>query len=168
MSSNPGKKWPWIIVLSILGVVGLGYWTIDTAMDNPVELSDLDMQDYQHFEYDANSIIKSKIEFDKKYTAEYVTTRFDTAGATIKFKVTTVDHLPVNDANVTIRVTRPNTHVYDRKLSAPKVENGVYTFETITLPKPGRWDVIARIQIGENVRYINMKADTRYPNAFEY
>ena len=70
MSSNPGKKWPWIIMGGIMGVVALSYWTVQIALDNPVQLSDLDMQEYRHFERDANDIINAKIAFDKKYEVE--------------------------------------------------------------------------------------------------
>jgi hypothetical protein len=168
MNSNPGKKWPWIVVGSILGIVALSYWTVRIAMNNPVQMSDLDMQDYRHFDHDANAIISAKIVFDKKYRVEYVTESFKREGATVKFKVMTQAGDPVSDANVTARITRPGTHDFDQTISLASVENGVYTFETVTLPKEGRWDLLARIVIGDDQRYLNLKADTRYPNVFEY
>jgi hypothetical protein len=168
MSSNPGRKWPWIVVGSILGVVGLSYWTVRIAMDNPVQLSDLDMQDYHHFEHDANAIITSKIAFDKKYDVEYITQDFKPEGATVKFRLTSSTGEPVNDANITVRLTRPGTHEYDRTVGIKQVEDGVYRFETVTLPKEGRWDILTSIQVGNTQRYLNLKADTRYPNVFEY
>ena len=53
-------------------------------------------------------------------------------------------------------------------LSKPVSENGVYTFEAIDLPKPGRWDIMAKVTIGEYQRYYNLKADTRNPNTTEF
>jgi len=168
MSSNPGKKWPWIVVGSILGVVGLSYWTVRIAMNNPVQMSDLDLQDYRHFDHDANAIIRSKIAFDKKYDLTYVTETFKAEGATVKFRILTHEGSPVNDANITVRLTRPGTHEFDRTISVKEVQEGIYTFETVTLPKSGRWDVLTLITVGDDKRYLNLKADTRYPNVFEY
>jgi len=168
MQHDPGKKWPWIVLGSILGVVGLSYWTVNIALNNPVQLSDLDMQDYRHFEHDANENIRAQIAFDKKYSVEYVTETFKPEGASIAFKVTTRSGDPVDDANFTVRVTRPGTHEFDRNVSVVKVQDGLYSFETVTLPKEGRWDVLTLVNIGNDHRYLNLKADTRYPNVFEY
>ncbi len=166
--SNPGKKWPWIIVGSILGVVALSYWTVKIAINNPVQLSDLDMQDYHHFDHDVNSIIKAKIAFDKKYDVEYVTEVFKPEKAVVRLKLTQKDGTPVDDANLTLRLTRPGTHLYDKTLPVDSVEKGVYTFEETTLEKPGRWDILVDVRAGGEQRYLNLKADTRYPNVFEY
>jgi len=168
MSSDPGRKWPWIVVGSILGVVGLSYWTVKIAINNPVQMSDLDMQDYRHFEHDANAIIRNKIAFDKKYSVEYITEAFTTEGASLKFRIVTHAGDPVNDANITVRITRPGTHEFDQSITVQNVQNGIYSFETVSLPKEGRWDVLTRVQIGDDLRYLNLKADTRYPNVFEY
>lgn len=168
MSSNPGRKWPWIVVGSILGVVGLSYWTVRIAMNNPVQLSDLDMQDYHHFERDANKDIKAASAFNRKYSIEYVTKQFKADSATIKFKVTTKDGKPVTMADISLRITRPGTHAFDHDVNLSSKSEGVYTFETVTLPKEGRWDILSKFTVGKNYRYLNLKADTRYPNVFEY
>ncbi len=166
--SNAGKKWPWIIVLSILGVVGLSWWTVRIAVSNPVQMSDLDMQDYHHFDRDINKIIRAKIAFDKKYDLTYVTEQFDTGSAIVKFRIVTKAGEPVDDANLTMRITRPGTHEFDQEVAVADVTDGVYTFAETTLPKPGRWDILLHARVGENERYLNLKADTRYPNVFEY
>jgi hypothetical protein len=168
MKNNPGRKWPWIVVGSILGVVGLSYWTVKIALDNPVQMSDIDMQDYGHFDRNVNEIITAKITFDKKYDIAYVTDVFKADGATVKFKVTSQAGEPVDDANITVRLTRPGTHDFDRQINVKHVENGLYEFETVSLPMEGRWDILTRIQVGDDLRYLNLKADTRYPNVFEY
>ena len=168
MQHDPGRKWPWIVLGSIMGVVGLSYWTVKIALNNPVQMSDIDMQDYRHFEHDANENIRAKVAFDQKYAVEYKTETFKPEGAEIMFKVTTRSGTPVNDANFTVRVTRPGTHEFDRNVTVRSVQDGLYSFETFTLPKEGRWDVLTRIQIGNDYRYLNLKADTRSPNVFEY
>lgn len=167
--NNAGKKWPWIIVASILGVVGLSYWTVQIAISNPVEMSDLNMQDYRHFDHDVNKIIMAKAAFDKQYDLLYVTEQFAEGSAVVKFKLTDKTGQPVNDANMTMRITRPGTHEFDQSPAVADVTEGVYTFQETTLPAAGRWDVLLHvITAGKDERYMNLKADTRYSNVFEY
>lgn len=168
MSRDHGKKWPWIIMGSILIVVVFIYWTINVAINNPVQLSDAHMQYYQQFDRDANKIIAAQIEFEKKYELSYVTDHFKEDFAEVKFKVTDKAGNPVDSAKIRLMITRPNTHEFDMPLENPKVSAGVYTFERTVLPKPGRWDVLAHVSVGSDERFINLKADTRYPNVFEY
>lgn len=168
VSKEHGKKWPWIIMGSILAVVGLSYWTVQLALNNPVQMSDLDMQYYQHFDRDANKIIEAKIAFDRRYDITYVTEQFTPEAAAVRYKITDKAGNPVNDATVRMMLTRPNNHDSDMTLENPAVADGIYTFETVTLPKAGRWDVLAHFVVGDDQRYLNLKADTRYPNVFEY
>jgi nitrogen fixation protein FixH len=77
------------------------------------------------------------------------------------YKITTKDtNQSVNDANVTVILTRPQTHNQDTKLGAPKINDGEYSFET-KLPGMGRWDVMASIMVGKEKRYYNLKMDTK-------
>ena len=73
-----------------------------------------------------------------------------------------------NNATIEIVLTRPNTVKLDLNLTNPSVNEGKYTFNTIDLPKPGRWDIMAKVSIGEKQRYYSLKADTRYPNTTEF
>lgn len=168
MSSNPGKKWPWIIIGSIFALLGFVFWTVSTAINNPVQLSDINMLGYHDVDRNANAMIKAKIAFNKKYTLEYVTEQFTPEAATVKFKINEVGGQAVNSADIVIKLTRPNTHDFDMEVPLKSVQNGIYTFETVSLPKAGRWDIISRIAIGDDVRYLNLKADTRYVNVFEF
>jgi hypothetical protein len=47
-------------------------------------------------------------------------------------------------------------------------EAGRYEFAPVKLPAEGRWDVMAKVTVGDDYRFYNMKADTRYTDAFEY
>ena len=74
----------------------------------------------------------------------------------------------MNDAKIEVIITRPNTHDYDIKLNNPDVKDGVYSFTEVKLPKAGRWNVMAKISVGDNYRFYNLKSDTRYTNITEY
>jgi nitrogen fixation protein FixH len=163
-----GRVWPYAIVLSILFIAGASIATVVIAVNNPVEMSDLDMQGYHHYDANANDIIGAKIAFDKKYTVDYVSKELNQDNAVIAYKVSHKDGKGINDAKINIMVTRPDNHKSDIAFDNAKIDNGVYTFEVGKLPLAGRWDIMAHVVVGENEKYFSLKADTRHPNVFEY
>ncbi len=167
-SKSTGKIWPYAIIISILLIVAASVMTVVVAMDHPVEMSDLHMQDYHHYDRNANAIIEAQIAFDRKYTIDYVSEKLDRDNARVIYRITDKAGAAVNDAKLNIVLTRPDNRDSDIVLDTPMVENGNYTFEAGTLPLVGRWDIMAHVVVGDNERYYSLKADTRYPNVFEY
>jgi len=163
-----GIIWPYAIVLALLGVAGMGAWTINKAIENPVEESQIYMRYYQNTMNNVNDIIKAKIAFDKKYNLTFVTDQIHKGDTTIQYKITDKSGKSVDNADITVRVTTPYSHDDDINIENFKVKDGLYTFETIKIPKEGRWNIMAKVSIGDNSRYLNLKADTRYPNTQEY
>ncbi len=168
IDKNAGKKWPWIISISTIIVIGFAIATIKIAINNPVEMSEYGMQNYHEYDNHVNDIINAKIEFDKKYTIAFLTPQISDKATVIVYEIKDKSGNAVEDANVSVVLTRPDTVKLDIALDEPKVENGVYTFKAIDLPKVGRWEIMAKIIVGENQRYYNLKADTRNPNTFEF
>ena len=165
---NSGKIWPYAIGGSIILVFGFCVATIVVSMKLPVEKSDTYMMNYHEADANANELIKAQIAFDKEYKIKYITDGLDTQGSVLKYEVVDKNNNPVNNADILVVVTRPNNHKYDQELKNPKVQNGIYIFENIQLPKEGRWDIMAKVNIGDKSRFYNVKADTRYSEAFEY
>lgn len=161
MFKNPGTKWPIIIAISIIGVIGLGIGTIKKAIDNPVEMSNYGMQGYHTYDDDANVIINAKIAFDQKYSIAFLTPQVSEKATVIVYKVTDKEGKAVNDASINAVLTRPDTTKSDINLSNPVVNEGQYTFNAVDLPKLGRWDILAKVSVGSDQRYFNIKADTR-------
>ncbi|MDD5717205.1 MAG: FixH family protein [Sulfuricurvum sp.] len=168
MFKNPGTKWPVIIALSIAGVVGMSIMTIKIASKNPVEMSDYGMQSYHEYDADVNKIIASKIEFDKRYELSFLTPQITEKEAIVTYKVTDKEGKAVNDAVIEALFTRPDMNQYDINLSNPVIKDGVYTFSPVDLPKAGRWDIMAKVTIGDVQRYFNLKTDTRNPQTIEF
>ena len=161
-------RWPYGIAFSFIGIIALIYATILVSLDYPVEKSDMNMQNYHVFDKNANDFIQKRIAFDKTFKLEYVSEPLHVKHTVIAFKLTDHRGKMVNDAKVEAVITRPNEHKYDINLKNPTVNNGVYTFKSVTLPKEGRWNIIASFEAGGYSRYMNLKADTRNPNTFEY
>ncbi len=168
MKKQTAKRWPVAIGLSIFAIFLACVATVMLALENPVEMSDLGMQGYHEYDANANKIIAAKIEFDKNYDIKYISEKLDQNSAVIAYRITDKAGNPVNDASVNIMITRPYDHSSDMPLESPKISDGVYTFESIVLPEPGRWNIMANVQIKDKQRYYSIKADTRYSEFFEY
>jgi nitrogen fixation protein FixH len=168
MDKKAGRKWPWIIALSTLGVIAMSVETIRIAINNPVEQSDYGMQNYHQYDANVNEIIEAKIAFDKAYTISFQTPQITAKDAVISYAIQDSAGNPINDANLTVVLTRPDTTKNDIVLSNPTVENGRYTFSPVDLPKIGRWDIMAKVSVQNLQRYYNLKADTRNPNISEF
>jgi YtkA-like len=168
MNKNAGRKWPIIIAVSIVAVIGLGVLTVKIAINNPVEVSNYGMQQYHQYDDNVNNILAAKILFDKKYTVTFMTPQITEKGALIAYQVIDKSGKAVNDAKIDVVLTRPDTTKLDVNLTQPSVNEGKYTFSAVDLPRVGRWDVLAKIAIGTDQRYYNLRADTRSPNTFEF
>lgn len=165
---SSGKIWPYAIVISILLIVAASVMTVIVALEHPVEMSDSNMQSYHVYDKHANEFMEAKIAFDKKYIITYTSDKLDLNSAIVAYQVTDISGTAVDSAKLNIVLTRPDNQNSDILLDNPAIENGLYTFDAGKLPLEGRWNIMAHIVVGENERYYNMKADTRYPNAFEY
>ncbi|MDD3817214.1 MAG: FixH family protein [Thiovulaceae bacterium] len=168
MNLSNGKIWPYAIGISIVLIFGACVATVIVASTLPVQKSDKFMMDYHDADANANEIIKAQIAFDQKYKIEYLTQGLSTKGTSIRYKINDADAKAINDAKIKVVLTRPNQLQYDIALENPAVSEGVYTFENVTLPLEGRWDVMAKIEIGQDSRYYNLKADTRNTTFKEY
>lgn len=168
MSKSNGKMWPYAIGLAIIFVFGACVATVVITHTTPIENSDTYMMSYHEADAKVNEIIEARIAFDKKYKIEYKTDSLSLDNSEIKYKITDIDGNAVDNAILKVIVTRPNNHKYDRELLNPSVSEGVYSFTSIKLQEAGRWDIMAKISIGNNERFYNLKADTRAKEAFEY
>lgn len=165
---NKALYWPYAIVISILLIIGASVATIVVALENPVQMSDHNMQEYHDYDNNVNSFINAQIQFDRNYDIKYISESLDQEHAVVIYRVTDKEQNAVNDAKIKLIITHPGHNDLDIIVEDPKVEDGVYTFKEVKIANPGRWNLMAHIVIGENNRYYNLKADTRNPNTFEY
>jgi len=168
LNLSNGMIWPYAIGTSIVLVFGFCVATIVVTSTLPVEKSDTYMMGYHEADANVNELINQRIAFDKEYKIEYVTDGLSQDNTVIKYKVTNLDSEPVDNAELKVVITRPNNHKHDQELTNPSVKNGIYTFASVTLAEPGRWDVMVKVNVDKLQRFYNVKADTRAKEAFEY
>jgi nitrogen fixation protein FixH len=163
-----GKIWPYAIGISIAFIFAACIATIVVSNTLPVEKSDDYMMGYHEADMNANKLINDQIAFDKKYKVEFINNGLDMKNTKLQYRVTDLDSNLIDSAKFKIITTRPNKKEYDQEFTESKYENGIYTFDNIKLPLEGRWNIMAKITIGDNTRFLNIKADTRHKKISEY
>ncbi len=140
-------RWPIGIILSIFGLIALSIWTIQQANIKPVVMDDYYFDSYQNVEANINEIQAKQIAFDKKYNTQILAnTPFVIGQNEIGIKLTTKsDNQPVADANITVKITRPDTDKYDQMLKVTSYENGIYHLTPFQVEKIGRWQIMTKI-----------------------
>lgn len=140
-------RWPIGIILSIFGLIALSIWTIQQANIKPVVMDDYYFESYQNVEANINEIQAKQIAFDKKYNTQILAnTPFVIGQNEIGIKLMTkTDNQPVADANITVKITRPDTDKYDQMLKVTSYEDGVYHLTPFQVEKIGRWQIMTKI-----------------------
>jgi len=165
---SDGKQWPIGIITATSFIVLACAGTIYIALLQPVQEDGDMMMGYQTLDANANDIIIAGIIFDKKYTLTYVGEGVSLSGSSIAYKITDKNGNAINDAKIEVILSRPILLEDDVTLDSIRIANGVYTFENVKVPLKGRWNILARIVIGDDLRHMNLKSDTQDKAVYEY
>lgn len=163
---SSGRIWPYFIGGSIVLVFGFCVATIVVTQGVNIQESDAYMSKYQDADANANEIIQATISFDKKYKIEYV--EGSALTNSVSYKITDINAKSLDNAKVIISTSRPETKEFDQKLDNPQIKDGIYTFSDLKFPKEGVWNIIAKVEIGDDYKYYHIKADTRNAISYEY
>jgi hypothetical protein len=143
--------WPHFIVGSIIAVFGLCVWTIKVANSLPVEVDDFYFDSYYNVNQNINKIKLQEIEFDKRYDVDLLNEKLNIGKNSIEIKLTSKSGDGIDDANISVLITRPLTSKFDKRLKTTDVESGRYSFEAFEIEQNqlGRWQVKSKITIGD-------------------
>lgn len=168
MNLSEGKQWPIAIITGIILIVIACGVTIYVSFLQPLhEDRDL-MLDYHTLDANVNDLIIAEISFKKKYTLTYIGEGVSLEGSTIAYKLVDSNAQPVNNANIKLSVVRPIVHAADIGFTSPRVENGNYYFDNVKVSEKGRWNILAKVSVGDEFRHMNLKSDTMDKDVFEY
>ena len=175
--NNQKTYWPHMILGFLAIGLTLGYWTVKSATELPVQEVNKYMMKYQNADMSINEILGKKQAFDKDYTIELknVVTMVmtDNVNSNIpqpdvvklahgdnhfSYVVLTKEGQVVNDANVSFLLTRPHTRIDDVMIESVPFKNGTYTTEVLNIQKPGRYTLQFRAAMGEKVGYSEIAA----------
>ena len=174
-SSGSGKFWPYMILGFLFIGLFLGFWTVRVTLAMPVSESNEYQRKYQDADLNINQIIEAQERFDAHYVLEpldfkpssFKPTDFArkhgkvialTQTMHLAYRLTDKSGAAVNDANMTLLLTRPQTRDNDQTFPRLKAKNGVYTTPEITLPKAGRYTLRLRVQVGDAVGFLEHEA----------
>jgi hypothetical protein len=143
--------WPHAIVGAIIFIFVACGWTVKIALDNPVEFDQAYLSKYDHVDGSINELRAGQKVFDGHFEVKHPLLRVEMDEATrLPLQVVRkADGLPVEEAHITLLLTRPDTNAFNQEMEATKAENGTFFFGPVVLDKPGRWQLLTKIQIGE-------------------
>ncbi|WP_263833987.1 FixH family protein [Sulfurospirillum oryzae] len=141
--------YPHVVIGMILGCVVACAYTIKIATDNPVEMDTFYMEKYQKVDQDINQILELQDKFNAKFDLAYSTEKFNMGQNSITLKLTDKNGQAIDNATITMMLSRPDSNKENKQLSPSKVENGNYTFGPFEITKPGRWQILSKIEVGE-------------------
>jgi nitrogen fixation protein FixH len=150
--------WPHTIIAMIVACIIACGWTIKIALDNPVEMDTFYMEKYQKVDQNINEIIELQTKFDAAFDLSYSTEQFVMGQNTMTLKLTDKSGKVVNNASITMMLSRPETNKDNKQMKPTKVENGLYTFGPFDIQKPGRWQILSKIEMGEFKGYHKSEA----------
>jgi len=170
---DSGKFWPYMILGFLAIGITLGYWTIKNTINLPVHESNEYMQKYQDADKSANEIIESAQRFDSKYKLsiegleksdfkpKFLKRKPNqyfklNSNNTINIKVSTKDGKLVEDANITLLLTRPQTEKDDKYFKNIKFKDGYYKVENLKISKAGRYILRVKATKGDATKYMDV------------
>lgn len=141
--------WPHTIIAMIIACIIACGWTIKIALSNPVEMDTFYMEKYQKVDQNINEIIKLQEAFDARFTLQYSTEKFTLGQNNITLTLRDKSGNPVNNATVIMMLSRPETNKENKEFTPAKIENGEYRFGPFEINRPGRWQILSKIEVGE-------------------
>ncbi len=168
MNMSDGKQWPIAVITSTLLIVIACGVTIYIALMQPVQDDTDMMMGYHALDTNANDIIVASVIFNKKYSLKYTGEPVSQEGSRLSYEVLDKDGNAVNDARFEVILSRPIIGGSEIRLGEPKVENGNYIFDDVKVSKKGRWNILAKVSIGDDFRHMNLKSDTMDKDVYEY
>ncbi|WP_457744125.1 FixH family protein [Sulfurimonas sp.] len=160
-NKNSGRLWPYAIGGAITLVFGFCVATVIVTSKADIQESDSYMTHYQDADAKANELIKSRIAFDKKYKLKYETEKLSENGCDVKYSLTTLDGKPVKNAKMLLAISRPEVETYNKTIKNPIIENNLYVFNDVKFPKAGVWNLLLKVNVGNDSRFYDIKTDTR-------
>ena len=168
MKMSDGLQWPIAVITStILIVIACGVTIYIALMQPAVDDTDM-MVGYHELDRNANDIIIAGLVFNKKYSLKYTGESVSQEGSTLSYLVLDKEGKAVDNAKFEIVLSRPILKGSEIFLGEPRIENGHYIFDNVKVTQKGRWNILARVSVGDDFRHMNLKSNTLNKDVYEY
>jgi hypothetical protein len=147
--------WPQTISLMIFGSIIASTFTIKIAINNPVEDSNLFLDNYHVTDKNINEIFSKQIDFTKNYQVKANIIEFSDNIIKIDFNIYKDGNLlTLNDeVKFDLSLTRPETRDFDQIFNSQKID--------FNISKAGRWNLYLKVQIDKSIGFFNYEIDSR-------
>jgi hypothetical protein len=147
--------WPHAIVTVLIFMVFACAMVVKIAMDNPVQMDSFYLEKYQKVNEDINEIKEKQKIFEENFVIKYQTEKF-TIGKPNTFKMS-IENIKnqsiVKNAEIKLVLSRPDTNEFNQEFNLKNAVNGVFIIDNIKVNKPGRWQILTKIKIGDKSSY---------------
>ena len=143
--------WPHAIVTVLIFMVFACAMVVKIAMDNPVQMDSFYLDKYQQVDENINDIKEKQRVFEENFALVYKTKKF-TMGKSNSFEMSIKnikDKSTVQNADIRLVISRPDTNEFNQEFILKNAKNGVFVFDGIKAEKPGRWQILTKINIGD-------------------
>ena len=151
MNKSADKNyWPHAIVTVLIFMVIACTVVVKIAIDNPVQMDTFYLEKYQQVNENINEIKEKQKIFEENFKILYKTKKF-TIGKSNSFQMSIKDknnQNMINNAEIKLVVSRPDSNDYNQEFIIKNATNGVFAFKGIKIEKPGRWQILTKINIG--------------------
>ena len=141
--------WPLIIVVVFLPFTAGIIATVVISQDNPVSMDNRFLSNYHTVDKNYNDLMAKQSQFEKDFNASFVTTSFHEGANELVLHLAARDGGSVDNAKIEALLTRPHTDAMDQNLTFKSAGDGMYK-TTVTIPAAGRWQVKAKVLIGDH------------------
>jgi hypothetical protein len=138
--------WPYVIVAMIIGAIVASLKTIVIALENPVQDSNLFLQNYHITDKNINEILYEQALFSSKYSLDV--SKSVVSKEKLDFHA---EILESENSEFEILMTRPETVGFDEVFKTPD-----FSFE---FPKEGRWKIHLKVSIEDITAYFYFEVD---------
>ncbi len=143
--------WPIGIVTVIIFMIFACSMVVKIAFDNPVQMDSYYFEKYQQVDENINEIRAKQKVFEENFALSYKTKKF-TMGEENSFEMSIKnikDNSIIQNAQIKLVISRPETNELNQEFTATSAKNGVFVFKGIKAERPGRWQVLTKINIGD-------------------
>jgi len=167
-----------MIVGFLFLAIGLGYWTVKTAISMPVQETNDYMMKYQQADININDILTSKEAFDKEYslnltgiktmvmTDNIYSNRVQPELVVLSKGINSFNYIVKNkqdgtvikNAKVSFLLTQPHSTREDKMIDSVPFNGKYYKTPDINISKVGRYTLQLRATIGNKTGYWSVGA----------
>ncbi len=150
--------WPIIIVSFLVYVIVKIVWTINVALEQPVQEENAYMMKYQELDHKFAEISDAKNRFESKYECNIF---YELKKGINSINIEIVEkesRKKIENAQIKLLLTRVETNNLDMEIPIKGYFDGKYVSQEFNVEKIGRWRLIAKVEVDNDYKFFDIKS----------